>query len=154
MRVISQPILAGATPVDHRRPGATLYRALLREMLVPTFYTLLVLTAMLLTQDLLGYSRLVINHGLSLGIVGGIALYQTVPVIAATLPFSMLVGCLGGLGRLGADRELLAIEACAISPPRLVGPVLTFAALVSGVALLVSLQAAPWANRQLDGALV
>ncbi len=49
---------------ERRRPGGTLYRYIIREMVFPTLYALGGLTLVVLTKDLLGYSDLVINRGL------------------------------------------------------------------------------------------
>ena len=135
---------------DHRRPGVTLYRYLVRETIFPTLFALLALTVVVLTKDLLGFSDLVINRGLSAGTVASIAFYETIPLLSRTLPFAMLMGCLVALGRLGADRELLIIEASGVSTPRLVGPVMVFATLTALIACGFSLFAAPWASRSLD----
>ena len=140
---------ASAFP-ESRRPGGTLYRSIVAEMLVPTVFTLAILTVLLLTQDLLSFSDLVINRGLGFGTVVLIAFYQTVPLVTQTLPFSLLVGCLMGLGRLGADRELLVLEASGMSSPRLVGPVMAYAAVVTALAFVLSLYGSPWCNRRLD----
>jgi len=120
---------------------------------VPSAFTLGALTIMLLTQDLLGYTELVVNRGLGLSAVARIAFYQTVPLVALTLPFAMLVGCLIGLGRMGADRELLVLEASGVSSPRLIGPVLMLAAFVTSLGFALSLYASPWSNRSLDESL-
>jgi lipopolysaccharide export system permease protein len=134
----------------HRRPGWTLYRYLVLEMVFPTLYTLGGLTIVILTRELIGYSEMVINRGLSLGDVGAIALYQMLPVLAQMLPFAVLVGGLVALGRLGADRELLMLEASGVSSPRVLGPVMLFATGAAAVAFLLSLETSPWANRALD----
>jgi lipopolysaccharide export system permease protein len=138
----------------HRRPGGTIYRLVGLELWIPTFFTLIALSLMLLTQDLLGFAELVINRGLGAATVAWIAFYQTVPVVAQVLPFSVLVGCLIGLGRMGTDRELLILEASGISSPRLMWPVALFAALVSLLAFGLSLYAAPWSSRTLDDSLI
>lgn len=138
-----------AKPV-HRRPGATLYRYLIVEMVFPTLFTLGGLTIVILTKDLLSFSDMVINRGLSIADVGAIALYQMVPVLGQMLPFAMLIGGLVALGRLGADRELLMLEASGISSPRLLGPVTTFAAVMIIPALILSLYVSPLVNNALD----
>ena len=92
-----------AMPIS-RRPGGTLYRYLAWEMVFPTMFTLVGLTLVVLTKDLLGFSDLVINRGLGAGVVAWIALYETLPLASQMLPFAALVGSLVGLGRLGADR--------------------------------------------------
>ena len=45
-----------------------------------------------------------------------------VPVLARTLPFALLVAALTAIGRMGADRALLALEASGVPPLRLVAP--------------------------------
>jgi lipopolysaccharide export system permease protein len=145
--------MVASVPDSSRSPGSTLYRAIATEMLVPTAFTLAILTVLLLTQDLLGFSDLVVNRGLGLDTVLWVAFYQTVPIITQTLPFALLVGGLVGLGRLGADRELLALEASGISAARLIGPTMALAACATALAFLLSLYGSPWSNHQLDLAL-
>ena len=142
-----------AKPRNARRPGGTLYRSTVAEMLIPTTFTLVILTVLLLTQDLLGFSDLVINRGLGFGTVLWIAFYQTVPLVTQTLPFALLVGCLMGLGRMGGDRELLVLEASGVSATGLIGPVMTFAIAVTVLGMGLSLFASPWSNRNLDQSL-
>ena len=137
----------------HRRPGRTLYRYLVIEMVFPTLYTLGGLTLVILTRELIGYSEMVINRGLSLGDVGGLAVYQMLPVVAQMLPFAVLVGGLVALGRLGSDRELLMFEASGVSSPRILGPVMLFACVMSAVAFFLSVEISPWASRSLDAKL-
>ena len=141
-----------ARPV-HRRPGSTLYGYLVVEMIFPTLYTLGGLTLVVLTEDLVSLTELVINRGVSAADVAWLGLYQAVPNVSLMLPFAVLVGGLVALGRLGADRELLMLEASGISAPRIVAPVMAFAAVMAGLALALSLHAAPWANRTLDETL-
>lgn len=134
----------------HRRPGATLYRYFVVEMAFPTLYTLGGLTLVVMTRELIGYSEMVINRGVSLGDVGALAVFQMLPVLSSMLPFAVLVGGLVALGRLGADRELLMLEASGISSPRVLGPVMLFATGMALAAIVLSVQTAPWASRSLD----
>jgi len=141
------------TETTPRRPRGILRRYLIREMAVPTVFALLGLTVVILTKDLLGYTELVVNRGFGAGVVAMMAFYQTVPLIGTTLPFATMVGALVGLGRLGADLELLVLEACGVSARSLVVPVTLFAAALSVVGLGVSLALGPWASRALDASL-
>ena len=84
---------------SHRRPGGTLYRYFLVEMVFPTVFALGGFTLVVLTQDLLGFTDLVINRGLGAGPVARMAFLQTVPLVAQVLPFAVLVGSLVALGR-------------------------------------------------------
>lgn len=148
----SRPAPAGTGPGRRlsRNPGPTLYRYFVQEMVFPTLYTLGGLTLVVMTQELIGYSEMVINRGVSLADVGALAVFQMLPVLASMLPFAVLVGGLVALGRLGADRELLMLEASGISSPRILGPVMLFATVMAVIALLLSIQVAPWASRSLD----
>ena len=136
-----------------RRLGRTLGFAVLAELCAPTLWALFGLTALVLTKDLLGFSDLVVNRGLGAAAVGRIAFYEVVPLLSRTLPFAVLVGCLVGLGRLRADRELLALQAAGVAREHLLVPVLGFAALLSVVGLGFSLFSAPAAVRALDAAM-
>jgi lipopolysaccharide export system permease protein len=112
------------------------------------------LTVVVLTTHLLGYSDLVINRGVGAGDVAAMLFYQGVPVAARMFPFSLLVGALVALGRLGADREILALESCGVSAARLVWPVVSFAGVMTAVALVLGVYATPWASRSFDAALL
>jgi len=137
----------------HRPLGPTFYRYVALEALRPTLFALLGLTAVVLTKELLGFSILVINRGLSASTVSLIALYKAIPIAALMFPFSVLLGCLVAMGRLGADREILTLEANGIAAARLVWPVIAFAAGMTVFSVWLSVQAAPWAARSQDAAL-
>jgi LPS export ABC transporter permease LptG/LPS export ABC transporter permease LptF len=135
------------------RPGAILYRYLAKELLVPTCFALGAFTLVVLTKDFTGYSELVINRGAGLARVGQIVLLQAVPLMSQMLPFAVLVGVLMGLGRLGADREILIISALGIEPRRLIAPVALFGTGAALFGLMLALFIAPWANRGVDQSL-
>lgn len=149
---MSSAVLAYPGP-KHRRPRLTLYRYLARETLRPTAFALFGLTAIVLTTKVLEFSELVINRGVEGSSVASILFFEAVPVAARMLPFAVLVGSLFALGRMGADREILALEASGIAPVRLSGPVVAFAAVVSVVALAMGIEATPWSSRALDSKL-
>jgi len=140
-------------PPKHRRPGFILYRYVAREAVRPTAFGLLGLTVVVLTTKILGYSDLVINRGVGAGDVVRMLFYESVPVAGQMFPFAVLIGCLVALGRLGADREILVLEASGVVPARLVWPVVGFAGVMTVVALLLSVYATPWASRRFDAAL-
>ena len=143
----------GHPPPKHRRPRLTLYRYFAREAFGPSLFALLGLTVVVLTTSFLGYSELVVNRGVGAGDVGRMAFWEAIPVAGRMFPFAVLVGSLVALGRLGADREILVLEASGIAAARLVWPVVSFAGAMTILALLVSVFATPWANRSFDGLL-
>ena len=138
-----------------RRVGLrpALLRCFVRELWFPTALAVAGFTLVVVIQDLLGYTDLVINRGLGLGTVAWIAFYQTLPLAARTLPFALLVGSLAALGRLAADRELLALETSGFSPLELIAPVAAFSAVVFAITLGLFLVGAPVASRALDAML-
>ena len=91
----------------HRRPGLTLYRYVANEALGPSLIALVGLTTIVVTKDLMSFSELVINRGVAASLVASIAFFKALPVTAQMFPFAVLVGSLVGLGRMGADREIL-----------------------------------------------
>src|SRR5262245_35375267 len=138
----------------HRRPRLTLYRYVAGEALRPSAFALFGLTAVVLTTKVLEFSELVINRGVEASSVAAILFFEAVPVAARMLPFAVLVGALFALGRMGADREILALEASGIAPARLTWPVVAFAALAGVAALAMGVKATPWASRSLDARLL
>jgi lipopolysaccharide export system permease protein len=128
------------------RPSAKLSRYLVSEMVLPALVAVLAFGLVVLMTDLLGYAELIVNRGLGIGAVGRIAALQLVPTLARTLPFAILVGILVGLGRLSADRELLALEASGFSPRQLTRPGLYFALAAMSVSIGLSVFAAPAAQ--------
>ncbi|MGE4609440.1 MAG: LptF/LptG family permease [Myxococcota bacterium] len=141
--------VALALPV-HRRLGLTFYRYVVAGALRPLVIALLGLTAVVLTRDLLVFADLVVNRGLSGRVVALIALYKAVPIVTLMFPFSVLLGSLVAVGRMGADREILALEASGVTAARLVWPFVAFAAAMTVVSIALSVAVSPWTNRLLD----
>ena len=69
--------------------------------------------------------------------------YAIPPVLPLTIPFGVLVGILIGLGRMGADGEIVAMRASGISSRKVVAPVLTFAFIGMCCAGFASLRLTP-----------
>jgi lipopolysaccharide export system permease protein len=136
-----------------RQPGRTLYRYVAHEALLPTAFALFGLTAIVLTTELLRFSELVINRGVTPRSVAEILFFEAVPIAARMLPFSVLVGALFALGRMSADREILALEASGIAPARLTWPVVSLAGVATLLAFVMGTAATPWASRNLDDLL-
>lgn len=136
-----------------RRPGATLSRYVAREALGPILIAVIGLTVVVLTRDLIGFTELVLNRGVGALEMGRITFYEAVQVATTVLPFAGLIGALVALGRLGADHEILALEAAGVSAARLSGPLGRLAILLAAVTAGLSLFGAPAAQRGLERAL-
>lgn len=134
---------AKALTGGHRPLGWTLFSYITREALYPTLLTLGGLSVAALTKTLLGLSDLLVNRGLSAADTGAFIGFEIVVLAARILPFAVLLGSLIALGRLAADKELLALETCGVSPGRLIGPVLTVGCLATLFGLALSLELVP-----------
>ena len=74
--------------------------------------------------------------------------YAVPPVLPLTIPFGVLVGILIGLGRMGADGEIIAMRASGVSSRKVVFPVVTFAFIGMCFAGFASLRLTPLAMRR------
>ena len=77
---------------DRRSPGPAFYRLLLRELAGPTLFTFFVLSIVVVTDDLAGFSHLVMNRGLGAGSVAAMGVYRLIPAVEQILPFAILIG--------------------------------------------------------------
>ena len=145
---IVNPAYAAIRPL-----GRTVRSYAMRQLAGALFLLIAVFAFAVLAAELVDYSDLVINKGFGAREVGTIALHRMVPVIAQTLPFALLVAALTAVGRMGADRALLALEASGVSPLRLIRPVFAFSLAVTAVALAISWEVTPRMNRALNDAI-
>jgi lipopolysaccharide export system permease protein len=134
---------AKALTLGHRPLGWTLFGYIAREAVFPTLLALGGLSLAALTKSLLGLSDLLVNRGLSPEDTAAFVGFEIVVLAARILPFAVLLGALIALGRLAADKELLALESCGVSPGRLIGPVLAVGCLGTLGGLALSLQVVP-----------
>ncbi|MCP4904548.1 MAG: YjgP/YjgQ family permease [bacterium] len=130
-----------------QRSSAKLSRYLISEMLLPSLLALVAFGLVVLLTDLLGYADLIVNRGLGVKEVGQIATLQLIPTLARTLPFAVLIGALIGLGRLSADRELLALETAGFSARQLARPGLFFAFVAALFSIALSVVFSPASQR-------
>lgn len=123
-------------------------------MLLPSFFALAAFGLVVLLTDLLGYAELIVNRGLGPSEVAQIAGLQLIPTLARTLPFAILVGSLVGLGRLSADRELLALETSGFSARQLARPGLLFAFVATLLSIGLTVVISPAAQRSVRDKMI
>lgn len=131
------------------RSSAIIARHIVREMVLPTLFALSTFGLIVLLGDLYGYSDLIIRRGAAVDDVGRLAALRLLPTLTRTLPLAMLVGMLAGLGRLSADREILALESVGISRRRLAIPCGIFGVGVALVGVILTTIVAPASERNL-----
>lgn len=124
----------------------TLQRYVLKEILGPTGLGLLVFTFVFLVGQLFKLTELLLNSGIPASIAGELILLLLPSVMSLTIPMALLVGILLGVGRLAADREILAMRASGISMMHLAKPIIGFALLVSGLLIWANMKLVPYLN--------
>jgi LPS export ABC transporter permease LptG len=125
----------------------TLDRYVIREVLPPFLLSLLILTFLLVLPPVMEHLEKLLAKGVTWTMAARI-IWTAVPSAAGlTIPMSLLVGLLVGLGRLSADREAVALLACGVSPYRLLRPVAVIGLTGMAATLYVMLVAIPDANQ-------
>lgn len=122
-------------------------RYITRELVLPFLLGLVVFTFLLMIQPLADYSEQLIAKGVSWGIVGRVLVTLLPQALAVTIPIALLIGLLIGFGRLSADRETVAMQACGISVYRMLRPVLALATVTWIATSYIMLEAVPTANQ-------
>lgn len=122
-------------------------RYVIREILPPFLIALLVFTFILIIPFIIDLAEQMIAKG-----VPWVTLLQLMATLvpgaaALTIPMALLIGILVALGRLSADREVVVLMACGVSPYRLLQPILFLGVVCWGVASWVMLESMPNANQ-------
>ena len=125
----------------------TLDRYVIREVLPPMFLSLLIFTFILEIPPVMDSLEQLVAKGVPWLTAGRMLLTLLPQALGLTIPMSLLVGLLIGLGRMSGDREAVALLACGVSPYRLLRPVLLLAAVAGAAHLWVMLSAIPDSNQ-------
>ena len=123
-------------------------RYVIREVLVPFVIGLLVFTFMLIIPFLIDYAESFISKGVPVLVVLRVMATLLPGALALTIPMSLLLGLLVAFGRLSADREFVAMQACGVSRLRLLRPVGVLSVLGWGATTYILLVAVPDANQR------
>jgi LPS export ABC transporter permease LptF len=121
-------------------------RYLIREILPYFLLALLLLTAIIFAHEASRFSELLVvssRTGVPMEAIGKI-MAALIPGIAVfTIPISLLVGTLVGIGRLSGDSEIIALGASGMSRMRILRPVIALALLVAGLMLYITFNVLP-----------
>lgn len=126
----------------------TLDRYVIREVVPPFLLALLIFTFILALPPLMEQLERLVAKGVPWRTAGQIILLLTPSALGLTIPMSLLVGLLIGLGRMSADRESVALLACGVSPYRVLRPVLAIAAVATAATLYVMVSLIPDSNQR------
>ena len=122
-------------------------RYVIRNVFPPFLIALLVFTFILVVQPLVEYAQPLIAKGVSSGTILRVMGLLLPSILAVTIPMAFLVGVLVGLGRLSADREWVALQACGVSVYRMLRSVGALGVLACGATAYVLIVAVPDANQ-------
>src|SRR5215213_8289088 len=111
--------------------------------------SLLLLTAILFTQQAGRFGELLMGVNVPRGMVFELALALLPNVLVFTLPMGLLTGILIGFSRMGSDSELVAMRAAGVGTWQMLWPLLLIGLLLSGASLQVNMEMAPDAARSL-----
>jgi LPS export ABC transporter permease LptG/LPS export ABC transporter permease LptF len=122
-------------------------RYVVREVLLPLLLSLLLLTFLLMIPPVLSVGYQFIAKGMQLPIVAHVVLLLMPSALSISIPISVLLSLLIAFGRLSADREFVAMQACGVSIYRLLRPVALIALSAMAATAYVTIVALPNANQ-------
>ena len=125
----------------------TIDRYVIREIIPPFLLALLVFTFILIIPFIINLAEQMIAKGVPWGMLLQLMVTLVPMSVSLTIPMALLIGILVGLGRLSADRELVVLMACGVSPYRLLQPLLFLGVICWGLSSWVLIKALPDANQ-------
>ncbi len=126
----------------------TIDRYVIREVVPPFLLALLIFTFILELPPLMDQLEKLVSKGVPWQTAGYIILLLSPQALGLTIPMTLLVALLIGLGRMSADREAVALLACGVSPYRILRPVLVLAGIATAATLYVMIEALPDSNQR------
>lgn len=125
-------------------------RYICREVVADSWIGLAVFTFVFFVPQLVRLMSLVVQHSATATETMTLLLCSLPPVLIFTIPMSMLVGVLIGLGRFSADSEIVALNASGVSLRRLLVPIGAIAVIASAVTFCITLWLGPLSLRTLN----
>ena len=123
-------------------------RYVIRQLLMPFGIGLLVFTFLFIIPEFMRYAEDYIAKGAPMQVVAEVFVALLPMALGLTIPMSLLMALLVAFGRLSADREFVAFQACGISMRRLLRPVGLVSVLCFGATLYVLLVSVPASNQR------
>ena len=123
-----------------------LQRYAVRELLGPLGLGLFVFTFVFLVGQLFKLSELILTSGVAGATAGELILSLLPGIMSLTIPMAVLVAILLAMGRLAADREILAIRMSGINLLHVCLPIIGLAVLLSGIMIFLNMNIIPYLN--------
>ena len=122
-------------------------RYVLREIVPPFLLALLVFTFMLMMQPIDRNAQALLEKGVSVAVIARMLALLVPQALAVTIPMAFLMGLLVAFGRLSADSEWVALQACGVALFRLLRPVLVLSVLAWAATQWVLIDLVPRSNQ-------
>ena len=113
-----------------------LTRYILKQLLSPFFFSLLIIIFVLFTQFLLRAIDRFIGKGLDIGTIFEYLFLNLGWIAALSVPMAVLVAALMSFGQFSEDNEITAMRASGISFNTILRPAILFGVTISGVLIL------------------
>ena len=123
-------------------------RYVIRQVLMPFLLGLLVFTFIFIIPPLLDYAEDLVAKGVAGSLIAGLIALLLPQALAITIPMSLLLALLIAFGRLSADREFVAMQACGISLRRLLWPVTLISVSAWALTSYVLIELVPGSNQR------
>jgi len=104
---------------------------ILTELIGPLFFGLAVITFVLIMDFILDILNLIISKGLDWKTIMEVFALNLAWMLALSVPMSVLVAALMAFGRVSADNEITALNACGVPLYRIVTPALLASAVLA-----------------------
>ncbi len=122
-------------------------RYVIREVLWPFSIGLVIFTFILIIPVLITVAEELVAKSVPAPVILQLMWTLVPQALGLTIPMSLLLGLLVGFGRLSADREFVAMQACGVSLLRLMRPVALLSLIASAASLYVLLVSVPNGNQ-------
>src|SRR5947207_6662871 len=122
-------------------------RYLVREIVPPLVIGLLVLTFALMMPPILRTGEALIAKSVAWSTIARVLWTLAPQALSITIPMALLIGILVALGRLSADREFVALQACGVSIFRVMRPIALLAVVGCAATAYETIVALPDANQ-------
>ena len=126
-----------------------LSRYILKEITAFFLLGLVVVTFVLVVQNLLRVIETTLSAGIGLLDVAKLCYYILPPFFSFSIPMALLVAILLGLGRLSADGEMLALKASGVSLYQILAPAAVLAILSYVATTFIVVKVEPWSRDSL-----
>ena len=133
------------------RAPRTAWLYIAREVIQYSLLGITLIAILMLSRGLYRMLDELLGAGIQLADLAVLVRLLGTSLLIHALPISFLFGLLLAIGRMAADREILALRSCGLGLGQLMAPVAAIGIALSGLILPLSLETAPAAQRELAG---